>query len=106
MAGIKGRSGGSRANTGGARSGAGRPPVAPAMLPAMPATSDPLEFLRQVMSNPETEARLRIGAAAAQMPYVHGKVGETGKKAEKREAAEKAASGKFASTKPPVRLMK
>ena len=76
------------------------------MLPAMPATSDPLEFLRQVMSNPSTDARLRIGAAVALMPHVHGKVGATGKKAEKREAAEKAASGKYASLKPPVRLVR
>ena len=55
------------------------------------------------MSNPATDARLRIGAAAALMPYGHGKVQDTGKKAEEREAAEKATSGKFARTKPPVR---
>ena len=90
---------------GGTRPGAGRPPGARAMLPAMPATSDPLEFLRLVMSNPANDARLRIGAAVALMPYVHAKLGETGKKDEKREAAKKAGGGRYASAMPPVRLV-
>ena len=75
------------------------------MLPAMPTTSDPLEFLRLVMSNPANDARLRIGAAVALMPYLHAKAGETGKKEGKREAAKNAGAGRYASTKPPVRLV-
>lgn len=89
---------------GGTRPGAGRLPGARAMLPAMPATSDPLEFLQLVTSNPANDARLRIGAAVALMPYVHAKLGETGKKDEKREAAKKAGALRCASSQPPVRL--
>ena len=75
------------------------------MLTAMPATSDPLEFLQQVMSNPANDARLRIGAPVALMPYVHAKVGERDKKDEQQEAAKKAGAGRYASSQPPVRLV-
>ena len=90
---------------GGARPGAGRKPRTPEILSAMPATGDPLEFLQHVMGNPAIDARLRIGAAVALMPYVHPKAGETGKKDEKREAAKKASAGKFAPSHAPVRLV-
>ena len=48
---------------------------------------------------------LQFKALIALLPYTHTKKGDGGKKDEKREAAEKAASGKFASTKPPIRLV-
>ena len=85
---------------GGARPGAGRPPGEPAMLSDMPATSDPLEFLRLVMANPANDARLRVGAAVALMPYVHAKKVE-GSKDQKQDAAKKASAGRFGSSKPP-----
>ena len=89
---------------GGVRPGAGRPPGAPAMLPAMPGTSDLLEFLRLVMRDPANDARLRIGAAVALLPYVHAKKGE-GVKDQKQDAAKRAGAGRFAIGKPPVRLV-
>ena len=90
---------------GGARPGARRPAGVPAKLPDMPATSDPLEYLQQVMSDPANDARLCIGSAVALLPYVHAKVGETGKNDGKRDAAKKAGVGRYASGKPPVRLV-
>lgn len=89
---------------GGARPGAGRPPGKPSLLQAMPATSDPLEFLQQVMSDPANDARLRIGAAVALMPYIHAKKGE-GVKDAKQDAAKKAGAGRFGASKPPIRLV-
>ena len=90
---------------GGVRPGGGRPKSEPFLLPDLPATNDPLAFLMALVNESGANMRRRLNAAAACLLYVHGKVGETGKKAEKREAAEKAASGKFASEKPPVRLV-
>ena len=89
---------------GGARPGAGRPPGEPATLSAMPATSDPLEFLLLVMGNPANDARLRMGAAVALLPYVHAKKAE-GVKEQKQDAARKAGGGKFAPSRAPVRLV-
>ena len=54
---------------------------------------------------PQAEFKRGVKAARALLFYLHGKVEETGKKAEKLGAAEKSASGKFASRKPPVRLV-
>lgn len=90
---------------GGARAGAGRPPNEPVLLPAMPATSDPLEFLQHVMGNPVNDARLRIAAAVALMPYIHSKK-DSGKKGEAQQASKKASTGRYASSPPPVRLVK
>ena len=66
---------------GGVRPGAGRPKSEPFLLPDLPATNDPLAFLMALVSEPAADMRLRLNAAAACLPYVHGKVGETGKKA-------------------------
>lgn len=103
MAGVKGRSGGPRANAGGARPGAGRKKKEPpAPLPeTIPASDDPMAFLIDVMNNPEAEPRARIDAAKALLPYTHAKIGEGGKKDQKAEAAKKASGGKFAATAPP-----
>ena len=100
MAGIKGRSGGARANTGGARAGAGRPPSPPVILDVS-ATNDPLQFLRLVMVNDDADIKLRIAAAVALMPYVHAKKGE-GVKDAKQDAAKKAGAGRFGASKPPM----
>lgn len=91
---------------GGARAGAGRPPNERVLLPAMPATGDPLEFLRHVMGNPANDARLRLAAAVAMMPYVHTKRSDTGKKDEAEKAAKRASIGRFASARPPMQLVK
>ncbi|WP_290425426.1 hypothetical protein [Massilia sp. YIM B02769] len=93
MAGQPGRSGG-------ARPGAGRPKKEPAVLPLSVPYSDPLDFLRAVMNDSGTEAKLRVDAARALMPFVHQKKGEGGKKQQKDEDAQKVAS-KFGQAAPP-----
>ncbi len=67
--------------------------------------SDPLEFLKAVANDPEQDMKLRVEAAKAWVPYVHGKIGEQGKKDAKKQAADKAASGgRFAPPPPPTHL--
>lgn len=90
---------------GGARPGAGRPAGKPAKLDTPP-TDDPLIFLKLVMNDGATDARLRISAAVALMPFIHAKVGELGKKDATQDAAKKAGAGRYASGKPPVRLVR
>ena len=67
----------------------------------------PLEYMLRVMNDPkETDAR-RAWAAQAAAPYIHPRAGEgKGKKDEAAEKAAKAASGKFAPGKPPLRIVK
>lgn len=103
MAGKPGRSGGSRANTGGARPGAGRKPTPPTFLDIAP-TNDPLEFLRQVMQNDAADMKLRLAAAIAMMPFTHSKA-ELGKKDQAKVAAKKVGGGRFGPSSPPVRLV-
>ena len=62
--------------------------------------SDPKDFLLAVMNDFESEAKLRVDAAKALMPFVHSRKGEGGKKDAAKEAAEKAA-GKFSRQAPP-----
>jgi hypothetical protein len=61
----------------------------------------PLAFLIGVMNDPKQEPRLRVRAAVAAAQYAHVKKGDSGKKDERKEAAEKAGRGKFAPAAPP-----
>jgi phage terminase small subunit len=97
MAGKPGRSGG-------ARPGAGRPPKDPDILAIAATYDDPMKFLRAVMNDSATEAKLRVDAAKALMPFVHQKLGEGGKKEARQEAAKKVAS-RFAPAAPPLRVV-
>ena len=99
MAGVKGRSGGARPNSGGARPGAGRKKKEPPTVDVA-SSSDPKVFLTAIMNDPAIDARRRIEAAKAPMPFVPQKVGEAGKKEERQEAAKKVA-GRFAQAAPP-----
>lgn len=56
-------------------------------------TDDPLDFLINVMKSGGNEMMLRVNAARAALPYVHGKVAEKGKKESKEDAAKKATQG-------------
>ena len=94
-----------RAQHGGARPGAGRP-KSPPVLMAGAGSADPLVFLRDVMNDRELDMRLRIDAAKAMMPFTHQKKGENGKKDEQATAAKLASTGKYAPSKPPVRLVR
>ena len=89
---------------GGARPGAGRPPAELSKLIGLTPTNDPLVFLQAVMSNDDADTRIRVAAAVALLPYVHAKKAE-GVKEQKQDAAKKASNGKFAASKPPVRLV-
>ena len=88
---------------GGARAGAGRPPNEAAKL-TVASTSDPLIFLKAVMGNDDADIRLRVAAAQALLPYIHSKKVE-GVKDQKQDAAQAAGGGRFATSKPPIRLV-
>ncbi len=55
--------------------------------------ADPLAFLESVYSDPVEDMALRVRAAQAALPYVHGKVAEKGKKETKADDAKKATQG-------------
>ena len=88
MAGVKGRSGG-------ARPGAGRPPKEPEYLNLSGIYDEPDKFLKAVMNDNGSEAKLRVDAAKALLSAQVRRAESGGKKAEKQEAAEKAAGGRF-----------
>lgn len=67
---------------------------------------DPKDFLLAVMNDMGTEAKLRVDAAKALMPFVHPRRGESGKKDQAKEKAAEAASGKFGARRGPLRSVK
>lgn len=86
MAGVKGRSGG-------ARSGAGRKPKEPVIT----GHTDPLDFLQAVWTG-EIEATVaQVRAATAALPFKHKKLGEGSKADAGKQAADAAATGRFAT---------
>ena len=70
-------------------------------------TEDPKEFLTQLMNCGALDPKVRKEAAAALMPYVHKKLGETGKKEARQQAAEDAAKGgsRFGPGRPPLKAV-
>jgi len=90
---------------GGARAGAGRPTNTPQLLPDMPKTDSPLEWLLALMGNADADVRLRVTAATAALPYMHARKGEAGVKSEAESAAKQASRGKYAASRAPVRLV-
>lgn len=60
----------------------------------------PLDFLLQVMRDPEEDKGRRMQAATLAAPYCHPKKGESGKKEQKADAAKKVA-GRFTAAAPP-----
>jgi phage terminase small subunit len=101
MAGVKGRSGGPRANSGGARSGAGRKPKEKAPPPPPMSERDMLQLLQDVALGKVEATALQVRAAIAAVQYTHMKKGDGGKKDEQADAAKAAAKGKFAPKSPP-----
>lgn len=67
----------------------------------------PLEYLLRLVNDATASAGDRFKAAVAAAPYIHARAGDTlkGKKEQAQEAAEKAATGKFAPRTGP-RLVK
>ncbi len=86
---------------GGARPGAGRPPKPVRTITI--SKEDPLEFLLAVMQDETVDADLRLRAAEKALAYQKG--GKIGKKEERQDAAEAAGAGRFAPSKPPLRVV-
>lgn len=63
--------------------------------PAIHKELDPLEFMRQLVSDVAEEPKLRLEAAKALAPYLHPKQGEMGKKEVKQQAADNVKNGRF-----------
>lgn len=120
MAGVKGRSGGPRANAGGARPGAGRKPKAASEsangavqealepqghggalkrkktvpVPA-PVGTDMLTLLQEIALGLRDASNTQVRAAIAAVQYTHAKKGEGGKKEQQADAAKQAGTGRF-----------
>lgn len=106
MAGVKGRSGGARPNSG--PKPAGPKPLPQTVVLNEPVQSavvgegpTPLEFLLAVMRDPAVDGKLRLEAAKTAAMYCHLKKGDGGVKDEKAEKAKKAGSGKFGAAPAP-----
>lgn len=93
MAGMKGRSGGARPNS-------GPKPKEPVLLSLGVTYDDPEKFLKAVMNDSETDIKLRADAAKALLSAKVRRAENGGKKEAKQEAAKQVAS-KFAQTTPP-----
>ena len=66
---------------------------------------DAMEFLKDAMNHPGIPIAARADYAKALLPYQHARIGEKGKKASEKEAAQSLAAGakrsKFAKKSPP-----
>lgn len=107
MAGVKGRSGGPRANSGGARPGAGRKPTKPRKTRSKSyQTDDPDEFLRAVMRDPQADFKDRMAAALALKKSGSGSgpgLLPIGKREGQQRQAERVARGGLEPLAPPTR---
>ncbi len=68
--------------------------------------SDPKDFLLATMNDFEAEAKLRVDAAKALMPFIHPRKGESGKKETAKDKAAGAAQGRFSVRKGPLSVVK
>lgn len=79
--------------------------IAPANVPAMPRDkySDPKAFLLDVMNLAALPIAMRADAAKQLLPYMHARMGETGKKETAKNKARAISTGrsKFATKQPP-----
>lgn len=102
MAGVKGRSGGPRDNSGGSRPGAGRKPAPPKKRKAKAfQTSDPDEFLRAVMRDSTADFKDRMAAALALKKTSKGP--PAGKKEQQQAAANAVVERSLAPASAPTR---
>lgn len=67
---------------------------------------DPLEFLQAVYRGEVEATNAQITAAKAMLPFVHKRLGEEGKKQERKDAAVAVSDGRFASAAPPLRAVR
>jgi phage terminase small subunit len=61
----------------------------------------PLEFMLRMMNDPKQTAALRARMAVAAAQYVHVRRHDGGKRESEKNAAKRAAAGKFAPARPP-----
>jgi hypothetical protein len=100
--------GGPRANSGGVRPGAGRPPKLPRLMgpPGAKAGGEtPLAFMLRVMNDPAADTGTRARMAIAAAPYMHPRAEAPGKKADAQEAAGRVGKGRLATPETPIRLI-
>lgn len=101
MAGVKGRSGGPRENSGGYREGAGRPKSEPVLVDKEELkTADPRAFLEALMADGDVDVKIRADAAKVLLMAELRVTEAKGKKEQRQEAAEQVAS-RFAPSIPP-----
>ena len=105
MAGVKGRSGGARPNSGPKPKEPQKLDI-PVPVGEALAHKDPKLFLLALMNDLEADVKLRADAAKALMPFMHTKLGEGGKKDQQQDAAKRVAGGKFAAAAPPLKLIR
>lgn len=68
---------------------------------------DPLAYMLKVMNDPREDPARRDRMAIAAAPFVHARKGEgQGKKEDKADRAKAAGSGKFAPSRPPLKIVK
>jgi hypothetical protein len=101
---------------GGYRPGAGRPKGAKTKHNKAETVADinaaasenltPLEYMLKIMRDPNEDADRRARMAIAAAPFCHSRKGEGSGKEDKAERAKQASSGKFAPSKPPIKLIK
>lgn len=65
----------------------------------------PLEYMLSVMNDPDADEGRKDRLAVAAAPYMHPKMGESGKKDAKAGAAKAAGRGRFAAAAPPLKLV-
>lgn len=70
-----------------------------------PGNLTPLKFMLKVMNDPNEDKDRRDRMAIAAAPYCHARGGEKGKKDEQKDRAGIASKGKFAPSRPPLRLV-
>jgi hypothetical protein len=67
----------------------------------------PLSFLLTIMNNPGIDLELRVRVASICAPFCHRRYAEkSGIKEEKQKKAKQVGSGRFATGRPPIKLVK
>jgi phage terminase small subunit len=61
-----------------------------------------LELMQHSYNNPLLPPGLRFEAAKQALPYEHGRIGEKGKKEDKKDRAKDVAKGRFGTKQPPT----
>lgn len=67
---------------------------------------DPLDYMLQILNDPKADPELRARMAIAAAPFIHPRKGDGGAKNDKADRAKVAGAGKFAPSKPPLKMVK